>query len=276
MTKGNINKTIVAIISTIICLGFLFPIIWMILTSLKPTREIFSVPPSWVFKPTLEHYTLYFKQGQITSRFLNTIIVSIISSIVSVFIGSMSGYSLARLPIKGKGVIGALIISSRALPPVAVIIPLFFIYRRLGWLDNRFFLAMSYTTFLIPYAVWLTKGFFASLPTSLEDAAKIDGCTQFGTYFRIILPNILPGLSATFIFCIILAWNELLFALILTSRDAVTIPVSLAGLAADTEQGAMWGPLTAIGSMIILPIAVFALFVQKNLVTGLAAGSTKG
>lgn len=275
MKKNSIKKLFVAVITIAICLGFLFPIIWMFLTSIKPSSDIFSVPPKVFFKPTLIHYKLFFKSSDIVKRLINTIIIATTSSLISLFLGSMCGYALARLKIRGKGIISSLIIASRAIPPISVVIPIYFIYRKLGILDNRLFLAISYTTFLIPYAVWLTKGFFSNLPNSLEDAAKIDGCSKFGTYFRIILPNILPGLSATLVFCIILAWNELLYALILTQREATTIPVSIAGLATDTEQGALWGPLAAVGSLVILPILIFGVLVQKYLVTGLSAGATK-
>ena len=148
-------------------------------------------------------------------------------------------------------------------------------FRSLGMLDEHVTLILAYTTFMIPYVIWLMRGFFMALPHALEEAAALDGCTPMGAFFRVILPNVLPGLSAAFIFCVILGWNELLFALILTQRDAVTIPVSLASMAADTEQGALWGPLMAVSSLAVLPVAIFALFVQRYLVTGLAAGATK-
>lgn len=172
--------------------------------------------------------------------------------------------------------LGTLILASRAIPPISLVVPMYLLFRRLGMLDKHITLILAYTTFLIPYVVWLMRGFFIALPTALEDAALVDGCSRFGAFFRIILPNTLPGLIATLIFCIILAWNELLFALILTRRNAVTIPVSLAGMAADTEQGALWGPLTAVGTLVIVPVTLFALSVQKHLVHGLASGTTSG
>lgn len=272
----KVGKVVAITLSIVICAAFLFPVLWMAITSLKPTNQIFSIPPTWTFEPTLEHYQLYFGQARIVSRYLNTIIVAVGASAVSVLAGAMCGYALARHNLRGGALLATLILASRAIPPIALVVPMYMLFRRLGMLDQQITLIIAYTTFLIPYAVWLTRGFFLALPPSLEDAALVDGCSRMGAFFRIILPNTLPGLSATLIFCIILAWNELLFALLLTNRNAVTIPVSLAGLAADTEQGALWGPLTAIGTMTVLPVIIFALAVQKYLVRGLAAGSTSG
>jgi multiple sugar transport system permease protein len=153
---------------------------------------------------------------------------------------------------------------------------MYLVARRLGVLDKHLTLIITYSSILVPYVVWLTRGFFLALPSALEDAALVDGCTRFGAFFRIILPSSLPGLIATTIFCIIIAWNELLFALILTNREAVTIPVSISGMASDTEQGALWGVLSAVGTLTIVPVVLFSLLVQKHLVTGLAAGATAG
>ncbi len=265
-----------AILSIGLCGAFLLPVAWMFATSFKPTKDIFSIPPTWVFTPTLTHYKLYFAKSQILTRYLNTIIIAAGSSLVSVVAGAMAGYALSRLKIAGAGLFATLILVTRALPPVALVVPMYLMFRRLGLLDKHITLILAYTTFLLPYVVWLMRSFFMGLPHALEDAALVDGCSRIGAFFKIILPNTLPGLSATLIFCIILAWNELLFALILTDRVAVTIPVSLAGLYADTEQGALWGPLLAIGSMTVVPVIIFAMSVQRYLVTGLAAGSVSG
>ena len=266
----------VAFLSITVCALFLIPVLWMIVTSFKQAGDIFSIPPSLVFKPPLVNYQLYFERAAVTSRYLNTVIVSVGASVLSVLVGSLCGYALARLRIRGHATLGVLILASRAIPPISMVVPMYLVARRLGVLDKHMTLIVTYTSFLIPYVVWLTRGFFLALPSALEDAALVDGCTRFGAFFRIILPNSLPGLIATTIFCIILAWNELLFALILTNREAVTIPVSLSGMATDTEQGALWGPLSAVGTLTVVPVVLFSLLVQKHLVSGLAAGATAG
>ncbi|MFC1886422.1 carbohydrate ABC transporter permease, partial [Thermodesulfobacteriota bacterium] len=198
------------------------------------------------------------------------------ASFVSVAVGSFCGYALARLRIKGAATLGAMILASRAIPTIAMVVPLYIVFRNLGMLDKHVTVILAYTAFLIPYVVWLTRSFFLDLPPGLEEAARIDGCSRLGAFFRVILPCTLPGLTASLIFCVILSWNELLFALILTNRDAVTIPVSLAGMAGDTERGALWGPITAVGTLTVVPVIIFSMFVQKYLVRGLTFGAVKG
>jgi len=274
--RRKIIRVIIPLITVLLLIFFLFPVFWMFVTSFKPTSEIFKTPPELFFKPTLDHYRLYFTQGQILLRYGNTIIIAIGSSLISVMAGAMAGYALSRLKIRGAVWISTLILASRAIPPIALVVPMFIMFRKANLIDKHITVILAYTSFLIPYVVWLMRSFFMSLPTALEDAALVDGCSRFGAFFRVILPNTLPGLIATLIFCIILAWNELLFALILTNRFATTIPVTLAGLYADTEQGALWGPILAIGSMTVIPVILFAMSVQKYLIRGLASGSTSG
>jgi multiple sugar transport system permease protein len=275
-TKRQVSTVLAAVASIGLSIVFLLPIVWMLLTSIKPTIDIFSMPPKWIFEPTLEHYTRHFAHADILDRYLNTIIVSIGASILSLMIGTTCGYALARLNIRGGAVLALLILASRTIPPIALVVPFYLLFRRLDMLDKHLTLILTYTTFLVPYVIWLMRGFFISLPRSLEDAALVDGCSRFGAFFRIILPNTLSGITATFIFSIILAWNELMFALVLTSRNAVTIPVSIIGMSGDTEQGALWGPLMAVSTLTVVPVVIFALFVQKWLVQGLASGSTSG
>ncbi len=142
--------------------------------------------------------------------------------------------------------------------------------------DQHLTLILAYCTFLIPYVMWLMRGFFKSLPKELEESAMLDGCSRFGAFLKIIVPISLPGLLSTLIFSIILAWEELLFALVLTNRDATTIPVAIAGIAGDTVNGANWGALSAVGTLAVIPVVVFALLVQKWLIKGMADGATKG
>ena len=262
--------------SLLATLVFLFPVLWMISTSFKLPRDIFASPPRWFSTVTWENYTSYFTQADIGPRMINTIIVAVGAGLLSIVAGAMAGYALARLPIRGAGLIGGLILASRGVPPIALAVPMFLVARRFDLTDQHITLILAYCTFLIPYVMWLMRSFFMALPKELEESAMLDGASRLGAFFRIIVPCTLPGLISTLIFSIILAWEELLFALVLTNRDAATIPVAIAGMAADTEQGAMWGPLTAVGTLAVIPVVVFALFVQKWLIKGLAEGATKG
>lgn len=258
------------------CALFLLPIAWMLLTSLKQQRDIFTTPPKLFFTPTLDTYITYLTNHDLPARMLNTLIVAGGAGLISIVAGSMAGYALARVKLRGATTIGVLILLSRGVPPIALAVPMFLVARAMGLLDHHITLILAYCTFLIPYVMWLMRGFFKALPEELEEAAKIDGCTRFGAFIRIIVPISLPGLLSTLIFSIILAWEELLFALVLTNRAASTVPVVISGIAGDTVNGANWGALTAVGTMTVIPVVIFALLVQKWLIQGLADGATKG
>ncbi len=258
------------------CAVFLFPVFWMILSSFKQQRDIFTTPPTLLFTPTLEHYVGYLQRADINRRLVNTVIVAVGAGVISIVAGSMAGYALARIRLRGANAIGILILLSRGIPPIALAVPMFLVARRLGVTDQHITLILAYCTFLIPYVMWLMRGFFLSLPRELEESAMIDGCSRFGAFTRIIVPISMPGMLSTLIFSMILAWEELLFALVLTNRFASTIPVAIAGIAGDTVNGANWGALTAVGTITVVPVVIFALFVQKWLIQGLADGATKG
>ncbi|MFH1794659.1 MAG: carbohydrate ABC transporter permease [Pseudomonadota bacterium] len=260
----------------IACFLFLFPLIWMVLTSFKEQRDIFTMPPTLFFTPTLESYITYLQRPDIWRRLINTVIVAVGSGVLSIVAGAMAGYALARIRLRGAGMIGLLIVLSRGVPPIALAVPMFLVARKLGLTDKHITLILAYCTFLIPYVMWLMRGFFLSLPKELEESAMIDGCSRFGAFFKIIVPISLPGLLSTMIFSMILAWEELLFALVLTNRNASTIPVAIQGIAGDTINGANWAALTAVGTITVLPVIVFAMLVQKWLVQGMADGATKG
>lgn len=258
------------------CILFLLPLVWMLLTSFKFQRDIFSVPPKVLFEPTLTQYVDVLTRGGFAGQMLNTVIVAVGASVLSLLAGAMAGYALARLNIRGAGTIGALILVSRGVPPIALAVPMFLVARSLGVTDTHIVLILAYCSFIIPYVMWLMRGFFLSLPKELEESAMLDGCSRLGAFFRIIVPISLPGLLSTFIFSIILAWEELLFALILTNRSATTFPVAIAGMVGDTESGANWGALAAAGMVTVIPVVILSLLVQKWLIRGLAEGATKG
>lgn len=274
--KTKIGRHLRVALGVFACAIFLFPILWMIITSFKDQRDIFTSPPVLFFTPTIEHYVTYLQRPDIQRRLINTVIVAIGSGVLSIIAGSMAGYALARIRLRGAGTIGALILLSRGVPPIALAVPMFLVARSLGITDQHITLILAYCTFLMPYVMWLMRGFFLALPKELEESAMLDGCSRFGAFFKIIVPISLPGILSTLIFSMILAWEELLFALVLTNRNASTIPVAIQGIAGDTINGANWAALTAVGTITVLPVAVFALLVQKWLIQGLSDGATKG
>lgn len=274
--RSQIGHRLRVVGGVVVSIIFLFPIYWMVLTSFKQQVDIFTNPPKFLFTPTLETYIEYMQRADIIRRLINTIVVATGSGLLSIVVGSMAGYALARIRIRGATTFGLLILLSRGVPPIALAVPMFLVARRLGLTDEHITLILAYCTFLVPYVMWLMRSFFLTLPRELEESAMLDGCSRYGAFFKIIVPISLPGLLSTLIFSMILAWEELLFALVLTNRHASTIPVAIAGIAGDTVNGANWGALTAVGTITVVPVVIFALLVQKWLIRGLAEGATKG
>lgn len=258
------------------CLVTVMPLLWMVSTSFKEGIDIFAMPPKIFTKPTLKNYTDYVVQSGVLPRYKNTVIVALGTSVFCMILGSLSGYALARTKFSGAGVLSYLILASRLFPPIVIVVPMFTIFRRVGIFDTHFALILAYSSFVLPYVVWLMRGYFKELPTGIDECALIDGCTPLGAFLRVVVPCSLPSIAATTVFAMILCWNEFLFAMVLTSSRASTIPVAITTLTHDLDRGGVvWGPLTAVGTMIMLPVLVLGLSIQKVLVRGLTMGATK-
>jgi multiple sugar transport system permease protein len=258
-------------------LFFLFPLYWLLLTSVKTQAEQFASPPVWWPRSfTTEYYAGLF---QSTTGWLafNSLVVAAGSTLVALAAGTLAAYALSRfrLPWRLNQRLGHWILSTRMFPPIVSIVPLFLIMRGLDLVDTRAALVAAYSVFNLPFVVWMMKGFFDELPRELEEAALVDGDSPFGAFRRIILPLVRPGLAATAIFCMIVAWNEFLFALILTQTEgALTLPVGIANQV--TQYEIRWGAMSAAGVVAMTPMFVFALAVQRHLVRGLSFGAVKG
>lgn len=250
------------------------PIIWMFLSSLKVRSGMFQMPPQFLFEPTLQYYyDLLFGSNPLTKYLLNSAIVSIASAVVAVTLGTLGGYGLSRIRIKGKKHFAFWIISTRMAPIAVVIVPLYFLYQYAGLLNTRLGLVIAYTTFNLPFAIWLMRSFFDEIPRALEEAARIDGATQWQAFYKVVLPLVLPGIGATAIISIVFAWNDFLFALIFTNNATQTIPVAAAQLV--TQTGTLWGQVMAIGIVILAPMVMFGMIVKNYLVSGLTMGAIK-
>ena len=265
-------------IITLALLAALAPVYWMITISLKREVDQFAVPPRWFsFSPTLEHYADAFVARSFGQYLLNSAIVASASTICALVIGTLAAYALARfrLPYRLDRKLALWILSTRMFPAIVTAVPLFLIMRDLRLLNTQLSLIIVYTAFNLPFVVWMMRGFFAELPRDLEDAALVDGDSRLGAFWRIVLPLVAPGLAATGIFCLIVSWNEFLFALVLTQTDAaMTLPVGIAGRV--TQYEIKLGVMSAAGVVAMIPILVFALAVQKYLVRGLSLGAVKG
>jgi multiple sugar transport system permease protein len=256
----------------------LAPVYWMITISLKSEVDQFASPPQWfLFTPTFEHFYDAFVARSFGQYLITSALVSSVSTALALVLGTLAAYSLARfrLPYQLDQRVSLWILSQRMFPAIATAVPLFLMMRDLRLLDTRLSLIIVYTAFNLPFVVWMMRGFFAELPRDLEEAALVDGDSRLGALVRVVLPLVAPGLAATAVFCLIVSWNEFLFALVLTQTDAaMTLPVGIAGRV--TQYEIKWGVMSAAGTVAMVPILVFALAVQRYLVRGLSLGAVKG
>ena len=259
-------------------LFFLFPLYWLVLTALKTQTDMFSMPPVWwPERFTLAYFREILFESALTRLAWNSAVVAAGSTLLSLAAGTLGAYSLSRFPLPGRlnHHISFWILSTRAFPPIVSIVPLYLILRSVNLVDTRLGLVLAYAVFNLPFVVWMMKGFFDELPRELEESALVDGDTPFSAFRRIILPLVRPGLAATALFCLIVAWNEFLFALVLTQSEvAMTLPVGIANQV--TQYEIRWGAMSAAGVMAMIPLFVFALLVQRHLVRGLSYGAVKG
>jgi multiple sugar transport system permease protein len=262
---------------TLIAGLILFPFYWLIVTSLRPTLEMFRTPVQYVPQDlTLEHYSLLGRLFGFRGYFRNSLVVALITCGASLIVALPAAYALARFQFTGKAVIRLSFLVTYLFPPVLVLVPLFEVMRGLRLINTYWGLALAYTTYTLPFALWMLIGFFLTVPSELEDAALVDGCTRLGALVRVLLPVILPGVVATTIFVFVYSWNEYLLALMFTSGPSMrTLPVGLA-LFMVHDVKPQWGAISAASAVASLPAAIMFLFVQKYLVKGLTAGAMKG
>ncbi len=261
------------LIAVILMLWSVMPIIWMALSSLKVNTNMFTLPPQFIFQPELDTYAYMFEEAQFGKFLSNSLIASISSTLIALFIGSLGGYALARGQFKRQKDISFWIISTRMAPIPAVILPLYLIFSKLRMVGTMPGLVFAYTTFNLPFALWMMMAFFADVPPALEEAARVDGTSKFGAFLRIALPAASPGLAATGVLCMMFAWNDYIFASALTSASTQTIPIAASLLV--TQTGIAWGQAMATGTIIVLPMLVGGLLMRKYLVKGFSMGAVK-
>jgi ABC-type glycerol-3-phosphate transport system permease component len=277
LTPGQVVERAFIWLIVIICLlWIIFPIFWTLSVSLKTTEQLFTTPPVYIPNPiTFQNYADAIENRGILPALRNSLIITVVSAPISVFFASLAAYGLARFTFPGKRVLLFGILSIRMLPGLILAIPMFLVFRQLGLHDTLQGLIIIYIAFNMPFNIWLLTGFFEEIPREIEEAALIDGCSAWQLYTRVILPLALPALAASLIFCMLLAWNEFQFALILTrTDDARTLPVVISGMTSD--RGTYFGQMGATGMLAILPVLAVAIYVQRFLVKGLTAGAVKG
>ena len=249
----------------------LVPLVWVGLSSLKSQAAIINL--SFVFEPTLEHYVTIFFDSQVPQFLFNSILVAGSSALIAVVFGTAGGYALSRSEIRGKKHVAFWIISTRMAPIAVAIIPLFFLFNFLDLLGTYTALIVAYSTFNIPFGIWMMRSFFDEIPPAIEEAALVDGATRWQAFRKTLLPLVSPGIGATAIISVVFSWNDFLFAFLFSDTGTQTIPVAAAQQIG--QSGIDWGSVMAITMVILVPMIGFGLVVREYLVEGLTMGAVK-
>jgi multiple sugar transport system permease protein len=264
---------------TVLAVVMLFPVLWMIETSIKENRDVYAVPAKFFgFTVTMDHFKDVFVSGGgrsgLSVSFLNSVVVAGVSTALATVLGVPAAWAYSRFAMKAKKDQLFFILSTRFMPPVVVVIPIFLMYRQVGLIDTQLGLILIYTAFNVPFTIWMMKGFVDEVPAEYEDAAMLDGYTRLQAFRRFTLPLLVPGIAATAVFALIFSWNEFVFAIFLTSSDDVrTAPPAIAGLIGGTTVD--WGLVAAASVVFALPVLVFAYLVRKHLIAGVTLGAVR-
>lgn len=267
-TRWAVNAGTLALLAV-----WLFPVYWIFLTSLKTPKEINAKTPTFLFDPTLENYRDLFKRFYFARALKNSLVIVGVTTLVVMILALLAAYALGRMQVPGGKHLALWILSLRFLPPVAVIIPFFLTWQRLNLLDTQLGMILIYVAFNLPFAIWLLRGFLVEVPHDLDEAATLDGLTHLQIIRRIILPVIAPGAAVTAIFTFTFAWNEYLMALILTSVDATTVPVTVSKFI--QAYSILWGDVGAAAVIQLLPMLVVVFLLQKHIMRGITLGAVK-
>jgi len=253
----------------------LFPVYWAFSTSLKPEGAIFSIPPRFITSElTLEHYLGLFTRYPFSSYFVNSITITIGTLIVSVMFGSIAAYGFSRYEFPGSKYLLSLIVLSRMIPPVAYVIPLYVLIWSFGLVDTHLGVILAHCSIVLPFTIWIMKGFFDELPRDFEEAAMVDGCSRLGA-LRVALRLALPGLGVAAIFGFVESWNEFMFALTITRSPAsLTVPVGLAMLL-ERPWRIPWGEITAGAALFTIPIFILGYFIEKYIARAFVLGTVR-
>ena len=273
--RSSTGRVIPYALLVIILLWTLVPVVWMLISSFKSLTDVLSPTPLVMFKPTLANYISLVSGGNnVLTYFRSSVLAAGISTIIATTLGCLAGYGLARSNFRAKKHLAFWIISTRMAPIAAVILPLFIGFTFLHLINTVWGLVVAYLSFNLPFAIWIMNAFFEDLPPGIEEAARVDGASNFQTFWRIALPMTAPGIVTTAILCLVFSWNDYAFAVTFAGPGSQTLPVAASQLI--TQTGVDWGQLTAIGTVVALPMVLVGLAVRRYLVRGLTLGAVTG
>lgn len=273
---GRQKKQLFGAIQSVLILVAMFvmlvPIIWIFLAAFKSHVDVYQL--KLFFTPTLENFSIVFDDPyRLGEKLLNSTIVAFVTIIFAIPIATLAAYSFSRFRMRGETMMLVTILATQFVPAVVIILPFFVMFRDVGLLDTRLGLILVNLAIVMPFAIWMIKGFIDGIPMDTEEAAMVDGSSRLQVIRNIVLPMAAPGLLTSAIFCFIIAWNEFLFALILTNKNAVTLPIGLALF--KGEEGDLWNLLSAAGIIIMAPMFVLALMIRKYFVQGMTMGAVR-
>jgi multiple sugar transport system permease protein len=269
-----LNKVALWIVVILALIFALFPLYWMLTMSVKRPIEAVTSPPIFLFKPQFDAYIEIWDKVDFIAALFSSVVCSLLATAIAVLTGTLSGYAFARYRFTGRRLLSFGILSSRMLPPICVVVPVYLLMIRLGLYDTHYGLALALMGLSTPLATWLLIGYFSSIPPDMEQCAMIDGASRFKAVLYITIPLVVPGMVATSIFSFTIAWNNFLFPLVLASGRAKTLPVVIAEYIGET--GIVWTHLTASATVALIPVIIFNILVHNQLKKGLAAGALKG
>ncbi|MBK9714573.1 MAG: carbohydrate ABC transporter permease [Kouleothrix sp.] len=306
--RARAIKSIRAVVAVIVCVIFLIPVIWMLMTAFKPQKQVVTVPPTVFFTPSLEGFVNLFYQrsalpqsqmaaleqrtdltmpervalgegqsiigpSQYVGRLVNSVIIAAGSTALAIVLGVLAAYAFSRFKVRGQADLLFFILSTRMLPAVVVTIPIFLMYRQLGLYDTHIGLILLYTVFNLSLSVWLIKGFMDEIPREYEEAALVDGYSRWQAFTKIVLPQAITGIAATTVFCLIFAWNEYAFALMLTSQRARTAPPSIPSQLGS--GGIEWSAIAAGSLLFLIPVVIVVFALRNHLLRGITFGAIR-
>jgi multiple sugar transport system permease protein len=292
----SLRAVSVNLVVAVVALAFAFPLLWMLMTSFKTPREYYSMPPSFLPKSlVLFHYKEAFAPWTIDPNELSeatyyieesagrveSVVPNIFNSLIIIFgavglallVGIWAAYALSRFKFRGSENLGGWILSTRMMPPIVMAVPMFWLMRRVGLTGTHVGLILIYVMIQLPFIIWMMKGFFDEVPTSIEESVLVDGGSRATAMYRVILPLAFPGIVATALFCIFLTWTEFLFASVFTNSSSATLPVVLSWFRQD--RGILWGQMSAVMVVALIPIMAITMAMQKQMIKGLTAGALK-
>lgn len=255
-----------------VAIVWLLPVVWIFATAFKAPRDVLSL--RILFAPTLHNFVVAFGDPFfLGERLMNSAIVTVATLVIALPISTAAAYAFSRFRFPGGSIWPLGVLATQFLPPVIIIIPLFIAFRGMGLLDTRTALVIANMSFVLPYAIWMIKGFIDALPIDMEEAAQMDGASRVRAIWDVVVPLILPGIATAAVFCFVVSWNEFFYALVLTRQDATTLPVALMGT--RTDQGDAWEVMATMGLVIMLPMLVIARLMQRFFTKGITTGGVR-